>query len=112
MRCTWSLVAAPYPTRACLTSLEVYWATSHPASAAATRASPLAWPTDMAVLTLTWKKTRSTATTSGASSATRARSSVCKMSSRSGRGAPGSVSITPAARAVRALSVSPRTTRP
>ena len=65
MRCTCSLVAAPYPTRACLTSLAVYWATSHPAAAAAIRARPLAWPTDMAVFALTWKKTRSTTTDLG-----------------------------------------------
>ena len=30
---------------------------------------PLAWPTAMAVRTLTWKNTRSTATTAGSSSA-------------------------------------------
>ena len=40
-----------------------------PASAAAARASPLAWPTDMAVRALTWNSTRSTTTTSGRSSA-------------------------------------------
>ena len=36
-------------------------------------AMPLAWPTDMAVRTLTWKSTRSTATTSGVNSTSRAR---------------------------------------
>ena len=40
MRWTCSLVAPPKPTTAIFTSFEVYWATSHPASAAATSASP------------------------------------------------------------------------
>ena len=43
--------------------------------AAAASARPLAWPTDMAVRALVWKKTRSTATASGFSSATSASSS-------------------------------------
>ena len=63
--CTWSLVAPPKPTTACLTSLALYCATSHPASAATSRATPPAWPVAMAVRTLVWKNTRSTTTASG-----------------------------------------------
>ena len=50
------------------TSLEVYLTTSHPDCAAATIASPLAWPTDIAVRALFWKNTCSITTTSGRSS--------------------------------------------
>ena len=112
MCCTWSLVAPPYPTTLSFTSLEVYCTTSQPPSAATSRASPLAWPTDMAVLALTWKKTRSTTTAAGRSSCTSARSSVCRINSRSARGAAGSVSTTPAARARKPAVPSARDTSP
>ena len=109
---TWSLVAAPYPTRLSFTSLAVYWTTSQPASAATSSASPLAWPTDMAVLAFTWKKTRSTTTACGRNSCTSARSSVCRINSRSASGASGSVSMTPAACARSAELPSARATSP
>ena len=67
----------------------MYWATSQPDSAAATRATPAAWPVAMAVRAFTWKKTRSTTTASGRNSATRARSSSDRVRSRSGRGMRG-----------------------
>ncbi len=54
---------APSPATASLTSFGEYWATAQPAATASAMASPLAWPTHMAVRTLTWKNTRSTATT-------------------------------------------------
>ena len=43
----------------------MYWATWHPDSAAATRATPAACPVAMAVRAFTWKNTRSTTTDSG-----------------------------------------------
>ena len=73
--CTCSLAAPPHPATASLTWLGLYWATSQPAAAASARASPLAWPTLIAVRTLTWKKTCSTATASGWNSAISAASS-------------------------------------
>ena len=66
----------------------------------------------MAVLALTWKKTRSTTTAWGRSSSTSARSSVCRISRRSARGASGSVSTTPAACARRLDVPSERATSP
>ncbi len=66
----------------------------------------------MAVLALTWKKTRSTTTAAGRSSWTSARSSVCRISSRSASGAAGSVSTTPAACARSADVPSARATSP
>ena len=101
MRCTWSLVALPYPTTACFTSFDVYWATSQPDSAAAASATPAACPVAMAVRTLTWKNTRSTTTATGRYSATNERSSVERVSRRSGSGMVGTVVITPPAAASR-----------
>ena len=72
--------------------------TSQPASAAATRASPLACPTGMAVRTLIWKNTRSTTTAVGPD--TRPPAPAARLDgSRAVRGsaACGSVSMTPAA---------------
>ncbi len=77
----------------------MYWATSHPASAAATRATPAAWPVAMAVRAFTWKKTRSTTTASGRNSATRARNSSDSVRSRSGSATVGGDEITPPATA-------------
>ena len=67
--CTCSFAAPPQPATASLTWFGVYWATSQPAAAASASASPLAWPTLIAVRTLTWKKTCSTATAPGRNSA-------------------------------------------
>ena len=64
--CTCSLSAPPQPATASFTWFGVYCTTSHPAAAASASASPLAWPTLIAVRTLTWKNTCSTATTAGA----------------------------------------------
>ena len=86
MRCTWSLPAPPQPATACLTSLGLYWTTGMPASAAAARARPLAWPTDMAVRALIWKRIRSTTTTSGESRARSMRSSLSSCASLSASG--------------------------
>ncbi len=86
MRCTWSLVAPPYPTIACLTSLAVYWATSQPDWAATTRATPAACPVAMAVWALTWKNTRSTTTASGRNSSTSAANSWKRVPRRPGSG--------------------------
>ena len=63
MRCTCALSAPPHPATASFTWFGVYCTTSHPLDAASARASPLAWPTLIAVRTLTWKNTCSTATT-------------------------------------------------
>ncbi len=88
----------------------MYWVTSHPLAAASARASPLAWPTDMAVRALTWKNTRSTATAAGASSAINARRPAWSWARRSGSGVVGEVVSTPA---LTARSTEPsRTTAP
>ena len=89
--------APPYPATASLTWFGVYWATSHPAAAASARASPLAWPTLIAVRTLTWKNTCSTATAAGRNSAISAASSARRAASRCGSGSPAGVRITPRA---------------
>ena len=71
----------------------VYCTTSQPAAAASARASPLACPTLIAVRTLTWKNTCSTATTSGRNSAISAASSALQrgqpLRQRVGRAACG-----------------------
>ncbi len=64
--CTAPFSAFPYPATASFTSFGLYCATGIPARAAVASASPLAWPTDIAVRTLTWNRTRSTATADGA----------------------------------------------
>ena len=74
----------------------MYWATSHPAPAAAASASPLAWPTDMAVRTLVWKNTRSTTTASGWNSSSRAWRSAASEARRVGSGSVVGVVMTPA----------------
>ena len=90
------------PATACLTWLGEYSTTSQPALTASAMASPLAWATEMAVRTLTWKNTRSTATTSGRSSASSARSSSLQLGQPlRARGRPGSVRSTPARRRAR-----------
>ena len=66
----------------------------------------------MAVFALTWKKTRSTTTAGRPQLRTSARSSVCRISSRSASGAAGSVSSTPAAWARSADEPSARATSP
>src|SRR5690606_5044895 len=68
-RPAWSLSARPSPATACFTWVGVYSTTSAPAAWASAMARPLACPTAMAVRTLAWKNTRSTATTAGPVSA-------------------------------------------
>ncbi len=87
--------APPHPATASFTWLGVYWTTSQPASDASARANPLAWPTLIAVRTLTWKNTCSTATTSGANSATSAVNSVRSAPRRCGNGSVRGVVMTP-----------------
>ena len=58
--------------------------------------TPLACPTDMAVRTLVWKKTRSTATTTGWVWSSNERISRCSSAKRSGSGDDAGVVITPA----------------
>ena len=99
MRCTWALSAPPQPATASFTWFGVYCTTSQPAAAASARARPLACPTLMAVRTLTWKKTCSTATTSGRTSAMREASSPRSSASRDGSGSDGAVRKTPRATA-------------
>ena len=67
--CTAALSARPSPVTASFTSLGLYSATGIPDRAAATSASPLACPTDIAVRTFAWNSTRSTATADGRVSA-------------------------------------------
>ena len=62
--CTCALSAPPQPATEFLTWFGVYCTTWQPNAAASASARPLAWPTLIAVRTLTWKKTCSTATTS------------------------------------------------
>ena len=64
-------------------------------AAASARASPLAWPTLIAVRTLTWKKTCSTATASGRNSAISAASSPRSAARRCGSGSAAGVRMTP-----------------
>ncbi len=97
--CTCSFVAPPQPATASLTWFGLYWATSHPAAAASASASPLAWPTLIAVRTLTWKKTCSTATAAGRNSAISAAISSRSAASRCGSAADAGVRITPRATA-------------
>ena len=97
--CTASLSARPSPVTASFTSFGLYCVTGTPARAAATSASPLAWPTLIAVRALFWNSTRSTETADGAYSATSAVSSSASAASRSGSGRAGSVRITPHASA-------------
>ena len=99
MRCTWSLVAEPKPVTASFTSFEVYSATSQPSSTAVSNATPLACPTDIAVRTFVWKKTRSTTTTSGWSSLNNPCSSARSTASRRGTDSSSAVVMTPAATA-------------
>ena len=73
--CTATLSARPSPVTASFTSLGLYCVTGTEARAAATSASPLAWPTLIAVRALFWNSTRSTETADGAYSATSAVSS-------------------------------------
>jgi len=91
------LSAPPQPVTASFTSFGVYCTTSHPAAAASARASPLAWPTLIAVRTFTWKNTCSTATTLGRRSAIRAASSARNDASRWGNDWLGGVVRTPRA---------------
>ena len=63
--CTWSLSAPPWPATASFTSFGLYCATGMPSRAAATSASPLAWPTEIAVRAFDWNSTRSTASARG-----------------------------------------------
>ena len=93
------LHAPRVPATACFTSFGEYCATSHPALAASAIARPLAWPTDIAVRTFTWKNTRSTATTSGRYSLISNRSSRCSSAKRCGSGELGGVVRTPTATA-------------
>ena len=84
--------AAPYPATASFTSFEVYSTTGQPCSAATSSATPLAWPTHIAVRAFVWKKTRSTTTTSGRSLDRRARRARRRSSARrsgTGRSAVG-----------------------
>ena len=69
MRSTWSLRGAARAGDGLLHLVRRVLHDLAAGAAASAMASPLAWPTDMAVRTLTWKNTRSTATTSGRSSA-------------------------------------------
>ena len=97
--CTCALSAPPHPATASFTWFGEYCATSHPAAAASTSASPLAWPTLMAVRTFTWKNTRSTATASGWYSAMSARTSSRNINNRCGSSASTGVRMTPSATA-------------
>src|SRR6185436_16487331 len=63
--------------------------------AAAASASPLAWPTVIAVRAFTWNRIRSTATPMGARSSNSASRSTWSWASRSGSGASGGVRSTP-----------------
>ena len=101
MFCTCSLVALPKPTTACFTSLDVYWATSQPCAAAHDRAIPLAWTTPMAVFALVWKNTRSTTTTEGSYWVSSSRIDWASSLSRRSTEVSRSVSIVPAALAVK-----------
>ena len=69
MVATCALSAAPLPHTACFTSFGVGSSIGTPASAAASSATPRAWPTAIAVCTLRWKKRRSIPTRSGRCSA-------------------------------------------
>jgi len=70
-----------------------------PRRAATTSATPLAWPTDMAVRALFWNSTRSTATAEGPSSRTRPSSSSASSARRWASGSWGEVRTTPYATA-------------
>ena len=66
-----------------------------PARPASASASPLAWPTDIAVRVFTWNSTRSTASATGGNSTISASSSCSRVARRVGSSSLGGVRITP-----------------
>ena len=92
---TWDLSALPEPVTAALASLGVCCATSRPALAPATMATPMTWATEMTERRLSWAKTRSTDTEVGPRRAIQSSRARAMVSSRSSGLWEGGVRTTP-----------------